>query len=437
MTVRRKRAIQTAIWAGAFLVVGLITPPSAFAQEEEDEDTRRPNEPIPLGDEAIAERIVAEPEGVHIDKTVFHPFTWVGSAVRPIARFATRFGSSEWDWWGLGSALDVGADGLGSGSGLGPRIDLIYATPAEIELSVGTTFTYRRYESYRAGAAFPLYALPDDAVVRLDLYGEYLSRASERFYGIGNRTESGALSRFRELNRRVGASLTVPIGSSLEGLLAVEQRDVEILPPLQGGVIDTRRMFGPAELGGLDTGARMRSFGVTVEHDTKDQALAHTGGRERFHASFNRSSGGGDFAFWRYGLELERYIPLARDKELIFRLAGETNQEQSGSRVPFWDLARVGGHSSLRGFQHYRFQDKSSIAYSVEYRYRIWEYFDWGLFVDQAQVAPEPGDFSLDSFHTGYGMRWLISPPVNFDIGIDAARSNEGWRLYFKVNPRF
>jgi hypothetical protein len=414
------------------------TPETPDETEDETADvTADTDASIEIGNDAVAVRIVPEPRGVSIDKTAFHPFTWMGAAVKPLVRFATKFGTTEWDWWGLGSVLDIGVDGLGSGSGLGPRVDLIYAAPGDIELTVGSTFTYRRYESYRAGAAFPLFSWSDNSSVGFDLYGEYLSRASERFYGIGNGTEVDDLTRFRELNRRVGSALTVTLGPSLKGLLAVEQRDVDILEPLQGGVIDTRNLFTEDELPGLDTGARIRSIGVTVEHDTKDAPLAHSGGRELFSVSLNRSAGGGDFGFWRYGLELERYLPLADDKELIFRFAGETNQEQSDGRVPFFEMARVGGHSSLRGFEHYRFQDKSSIAYSMEYRYRIWEYFDWGLFVDQAQVAPEPGDFALDGFHTGYGMRWLISPPANLDIGIDIAHGSEGLELYFKLNPRF
>jgi outer membrane protein assembly factor BamA len=118
------------------------------------------------------------------------------------------------------------------------------------------------------------------------------------------------------------------------------------------------------------------------------------------------------------------------------RAAFETNQEQSAGRVPFFDLAEAGGQSTLRGASRFRFRDRSMVGYGVEYRYRIWEYFDWALFVDQAQVAPEPGDFGLARFHTGYGARWLVDIE-DFAMAIDAGRSREGWKLHFKLDPDF
>ena len=74
---------------------------------------------------------------------------------------------------------------------------------------------------------------------------------------------------------------------------------------------------------------------------------------------------------------------------------------------------------------------------SLEYRYRIWPAMDWGLFLDEGQVAPQLGDLALNHFHTGYGVRFFVWPKANFPISFDYGRSHESWRFYVNFNPRF
>jgi hypothetical protein len=115
----------------------------------------------------------------------------------------------------------------------------------------------------------------------------------------------------------------------------------------------------------------------------------------------------------------------------------ETNQEKGGSSVPFFDLPYIGSWKTMRGFEDYRYRDKSALALGLEYRYRIWRALEWAWFVDRGQVAPEPGDFAWNRFHTGYGTRLIMLPTPKFPIGVDIGRSNEKWRLYINFNPSF
>jgi hypothetical protein len=91
----------------------------------------------------------------------------------------------------------------------------------------------------------------------------------------------------------------------------------------------------------------------------------------------------------------------------------------------------------LRGFENFRFRDKSALALTLEYRYRIWRLMDWGLFVDEGQVAPQLGDMAWNRFHTGYGARIFLWPKPNLPISFDYGRSNETWRFYINVNKAF
>ena len=62
---------------------------------------------------------------------------------------------------------------------------------------------------------------------------------------------------------------------------------------------------------------------------------------------------------------------------------------------------------------------------------------DWGLFIDEGQVAPRVADFGLDRFHTGYGVRMFVYPKPNFPISFDLGRGSEKWRLYVNFNTNF
>ena len=146
-----------------------------------------------------------------------------------------------------------------------------------------------------------------------------------------------------------------------------------------------------------------------------------------------KDDGKGDFSYWKYRLDFQHYFPLSRDQRTVVSVRGmaETNQEKGGSQIPFFDLPSLGDWDTLRGFSDYRFHDKSAVALGVEYRYRIWQALDWGLFLDEAQVAHEPGDFGLKRFHTGYGARLIVFPKSDRLLSFDVGHSKEGWRIYF------
>ena len=105
--------------------------------------------------------------------------------------------------------------------------------------------------------------------------------------------------------------------------------------------------------------------------------------------------------------------------------------------MPFFEMPFVGSGDTMRGFENFRFQDKNALVGTVEYRYRIWPRLDWGLFLDEGQVAPRVRDFALDRFHTGYGVRLFVWPSATFPISFDLGHSGEAWRLYVNFNAKF
>src|SRR5262249_39658320 len=50
----------------------------------------------------------------------------------------------------------------------------------------------------------------------------------------------------------------------------------------------------------------------------------------------------------------------------------ELNRPKGGSQIPFYDLARLGGDSTLRGFDTFRFYGEKSILFQAELRQTVW-----------------------------------------------------------------
>src|SRR4029077_3572523 len=133
-----------------------------------------------------------------------------------------------------------------------------------------------------------------------------------------------------------------------------------------------------------------------------------------------------NFAYWKYHVEAQHFFPFSEDHRtaLALRVFAETNQRKSGD-IPFFDMPALGTWETLRGYENFRFRDKSALSFGVEYRYRIWRAVNWGLFLDEGQVAPRPRDFALNRFHPGYGVRLFCFPKPKFPISIDLAHSQE------------
>jgi surface antigen Omp85-like protein len=393
-----------------------------------------PPPPVSQSDNADQQqsRIVDDRPTGYFFKRNFHPFTWIDVGMfNPAYRLGQHFMANR---PAMKLPVKVGLDGAGPGSGFGPEVTLIHHTffGRAIEVNTPLLYTYKSYQSYLFNIRMPA----ANSFFFLD--GGYRSRPDDKFFGIGNDTPVSAEAFFKTIHREVGGGFSGGITKKLRATIGVGFDKVGVTEP---GIGDSaQQMFTEKQVPGLFSGATMRSTTLTIDHNTQDDVHRATrGGLELAEAGLHESVGSEDFAYWKYRLEIQRYFSFGQNRRnvIAFRGLGETNQEKGGSRIPFFDLPYLGSWSTLRGFEDYRYRDKSALALGLEYRYRIWRALDWGLFVDRGQVASEPGDFAWSRFHTGYGTRLIMLPNPKFPISVDVGHSNEKWRLYFNFNPTF
>jgi outer membrane protein assembly factor BamA len=391
------------------------------------------------------ERIVTGRPRLYFVKRAINPLTWVEVAAEPLFRsgdggFLSKLGHKKPHLSQNTAGVRFGLNRSFQGSGYGPEITFFHKNVLGrgIEVEVPLLYTYSRYEKYAFTTRVPLAS--DTFVHRLtfDVGGVYDSRASENVFGLGRDSRLEQQSDVRVVTREALAGLSTYINDNWKSGFHVAYRNVGVTAPRSG--LPAQERFSEVEIPGLFTGATLASAAISLDHDTrKKDHMRGEGGLEHFEVSLNEGIRKGDFSYWRYHFDFIRFFPLSSDRRTViaFRGMAETNQEKGGSHVPFFDMPAIGGWDTVRGLDDFRFRDKSAISFGAEYRYRIWESMDWGFFLDEGQVAPEPGDFAFNRFHTGYGARLIFLPKPDYPVSVDLGRSREKWILSFNLHRSF
>jgi outer membrane protein assembly factor BamA len=148
------------------------------------------------------------------------------------------------------------------------------------------------------------------------------------------------------------------------------------------------------------------------------------------------------------------YAPLGSPKtSLLLRSRGLFKAPKSGSQIPFYDLAWLGGRTYVRGYPSYRFRGNNSLLLSTEVQQTVYTSTDVrGVdvvsFVDAGQVwgdARSSTDpvildnqvFSSRNWHAGWGGGVQYRHSRRVAARLEAGRSPEGTVLYVSLSRGF
>ena len=108
--------------------------------------------------------------------------------------------------------------------------------------------------------------------------------------------------------------------------------------------------------------------------------------------------------FWKVRADASHYLNLFRGRVIGVRVLTEITEPDDGTRVPFYELARLGGSRSLRGYSTDRYVARDMAMFSVEYRWPLWKSLDAFLFTDHGRVFNNiEDDFAFSNFRSSYG----------------------------------
>jgi hypothetical protein len=275
----------------------------------------------------------------------------------------------------------------------------------------------------------------DDTFV--ELYAKFERSPRMEFYGIGNNTSkadrtgyllSTALidvdSGYR-FTRQLNAGLTVGYGRAHTG--PVTRDDIPS--------IETR--FGRRITPGLFDDARFLFWGAFAGFDTRDTPRGPRRGGFYGIRQHNFVDLDGNLYSHRQ-LELigQQFLPYFNAMHVValFAKARFAFSDPTRQVVPFYMLPWLGGNYDLRGFGHYRFQDRNSFSATVEHRWYVFSAAEMALFADAGTTEPTIRQFALDdlNYSGGIGVRMRVGGAVV--LRTDVARSREGWRLIWSVS---
>jgi hypothetical protein len=144
------------------------------------------------------------------------------------------------------------------------------------------------------------------------------------------------------------------------------------------------------------------------------------------------------FGFSQVDYEGIQHLPLRREAWVLsLRARVQTTFTKSDQEIPFFMLPSVGGGSSLRGFNSWRFRDRNSLLLQAEWRVMVNRFFETALFYDAGEVTARTGDLDFTGLKDDYGIGIRFHGPLATPLRIDFAKSNEGLHIVFAASAVF
>jgi hypothetical protein len=180
-------------------------------------------------------------------------------------------------------------------------------------------------------------------------------------------------------------------------------------------------------------------FFAAVDYRDEDDN-ARTGGvysltwREYSDLDFNR------YSFRAVDLLVQQFVPIF-DKKRVFaaqaRLQSAATDSGTGQTVPFYFKPTLGGSTSHRGFNDFRFRDDAVAYVNLEYRWEAVAGLDMALFSDWGTVASSVGQLRLAAVRNAYGMGFRFNTYKAVIFRIDVGFGGEGVHTFFKFSKAF
>lgn len=378
---RRPRGLPRLLAAGAMTVACALAPSVATAQ---DADSRAA---------AIIAEQAKKASALEAEKpTTFEKLIVKATSARRLAY--PWFGSV---YHGSGPAAGLGITFREAGNG---SLTLIGgATLEKSTLASVTWFTPR----------------PSTRVIP-HIVAQDIRAKGQGFYGVGADTETRNRREYEFRKREATAGL-----------------DLVVAPGLT--VTGSYGYLGVSTIGAsprFEIGDRV-DFGVATVQGKFDwrpaEGYSRRGGMLR--AAWSRYGAMDDapFTFSRSEFEAVQLIPVFSEQFVLAgRFLATTTGTDEGNSVPFPLLPEIGSGHTVRGYTTNRFQDRSRMLLSAEYRWMPSRVIDMALFFDRGGVGPTLGDIARADLRNSWGIGVRFHAPATTLLRIEAARSSEGWR---------
>ncbi|UYZ63822.1 outer membrane protein assembly factor [Hymenobacter weizhouensis] len=179
-------------------------------------------------------------------------------------------------------------------------------------------------------------------------------------------------------------------------------------------------------------------LGPALLYDGRDNVLStFQGSYLDVSTLFNARALGSELPFTRFTFDARHFRQLALTGRpvLALQLVGQFH----AGRVPFRELANLGGDRVLRGYYEGRYRDRQLLALQAELRCPLFWRFGAVLFGGLGQVGYRPLELVQNSPKgaAGAGLRFAFNRADRLNLRLDYGRGKTSSGVYFSINEAF
>jgi hypothetical protein len=280
---------------------------------------------------------------------------------------------------------------------------------------------------------------PGHAKGRLDLFAQtgWRDATQVAFYGLGMSTAKGARTNFRMEQATISAGLRARPVSWTVGTFAASYEDFTI-----GNGTGTKpavqQVHSPATAPGLGGNPKYLHSAATAGIDWRpSEGYARRGGLYEI-GYHNYTDLDNVYGFDRLDGEVVQHIPILRENWVVSLRGRVQTSLDNNDVVPYFLLPSLGSGSTLRGYSSWRFRDRHSELFSVEWRWIPSRFaLDMAIFYDAGKVTSRRSDLGFNGLKGNVGIGARFHGPAATPLRIELARGQEGLNLVFSGGPAF
>ena len=301
--------------------------------------------------------------------------------------------------------------------GTGDAVSVTFEKSAEETDAHGFTFSYRRpwLDSKETAATFRYY---------------------NRTYQYYDYDTQGDLNE-RYMRRYLGGEITLsrPQSEYSTNYITIRHRKDSYVRHVSDGKMGDRSGVAGADW-------RNANFGTTraiiLQHvtDTRDNVYnPSTGGRVALTGEFG-GIWGGDFDFQKYDIEHQQFFKAGTKGNHSQVWASKVAYGFGHGDLTEFNMFRVGGQNTLRGYRDDQFRGSRMVLATMEYRFPLAKKVQGILFTDwggtwNSGFVPKGGDI-----YGSAGMGVALNTPLG-PLRLDYGRGNQGGRFHFNIGGGF
>jgi hypothetical protein len=337
-----------------------------------------------------------------------------------------------------GIYLRIGNMGEGSGFALGPAFR--YNTP-RFDFKASAAASTKTYFSGETSLRFPG-TVGQDSYFKsegpfIEFYGRRRAFPQEDFYGLGPESELSNRSNFA-LRDTLGMVTGGYARGQLETGIGLGYLDAAVGSGTDRRAPSTTDVFSIDELPSAGDRGGFVLIEPFVEYASMDPTIGDlSGGRYRLSVTQYQDREHDRYSFRRWDADLRQYLTFAKEtRTLAFRAWTASTMADGGNVVPFYLQPTLGGGRTLRGYETFRFRDRTALLLQGEYRWRINQFVQGALFYDTGAVGQALDD--LGSFERSYGIGLRAGGRTGSAFRVEMAfGGREGSRLLVRFDDAF